>query len=104
MRGNLGNLMKQAQAMQAALERAQAELAALEVEGRAGGGAVVVRMTGKHELRAVSIAPEALADRELLEDLVLSAANDALRQVARETEKRMGALQGGLPPGLKLPF
>lgn len=106
MRGGIGNLMKQAQALQANVQKVQEEIARLEVEGSAGGGAVRVVMSGAHELRAVHIDPSVLDDREMLEDLITTAVNDAARRVAEETRTRMAAATGGmgLPPGMKLPF
>jgi nucleoid-associated protein EbfC len=103
----LGQLMKQAQQMQANVEKAQAELAALEVEGQAGGGMVKVRVTCKHEVRAVSIEDSLLADdKEMLEDLIAAAYNDANRKIESTVQERMSAVTGGLqlPPGMKLPF
>ena len=107
MKGGLGNLMRQAQQMQADMQKAQAELASLEVAGAAGGGAVTVRMNGKHELSRVTIDPSAAAgDRELLEDLVVAAVNDAVRKVEAQVQQRFAGMLGGvqLPPGFKLPF
>jgi DNA-binding YbaB/EbfC family protein len=107
MRGNIGQLMKQAQQMQENMRRMQEQLASVEVEGQAGGGTVKVVMTCKHEVRRVVIDP-ALGgeDREMLEDLVAAAFNDAARRVeAMVSEKMSGVTAGlGLPPGLKLPF
>jgi hypothetical protein len=109
MRGNLGNLMKQAQKMQDDLKRAQEEIARLEVEGSAGGGAVKVTMNGKHEVSRVAIDPAAMDDRETLEDLVTAAVNDAARKIDAASSARMGSVAGGLaglglPGGFKLPF
>jgi hypothetical protein len=107
MKGGIGNLMRQAQQMQQNLQRAQAELAALEVSGEAGGGMVKVLMNGKHEVRRVSIDPSiAGEDRELLEDLVTAAINDAVRKVESTTQEKFAGMMGGLqlPPGFKLPF
>ena len=103
----LGQLMKQAQEMQAAVEKAQAELANLEVEGESGGGMVRVRMTCKHEVRAVQIEAGLMSDdKEMLEDLVAAAYNDANRKVETTVQDRMSSLTGGLqlPGGMKLPF
>lgn len=106
MRGGIGNLMKQAQQLQANMQKAQEELARLEVEGLAGGGAVKVVMSGKHEVRALSIDPGVMDDREMLEDLITTAMNDAVRKVEAAASARMAAVTGGmpLPPGMKLPF
>jgi len=107
MRGNIGQLMKQAQMMQENMRRMQEQLASVEVEGQSGSGTVKVVMTCKHEVRRVTIDP-ALAgdDREMLEDLVAAAFNDAARRAdALVAEKMSGMTAGmGLPPGLKLPF
>ena len=102
----LGNLMKQAQEMQANLEKAQRELAAMEVTGESGGAMVTVVMTGKHDVRRVDIAPEVMDDREMLEALVAAAVNDAVRKVESESQSKMSGLTSGmsLPPGMKLPF
>ncbi len=103
----LGQLMKQAQEMQAAVEKAQAELASLEVEGQSGGGMVKVRMTCKHEVRAVRIEAELMSeDKEMLEDLVAAAYNDANKKVETTVQDHMSSLTGGLqlPGGMKLPF
>jgi nucleoid-associated protein EbfC len=107
MKGGLGNLMRQAQQMQADLQKAQAELATLEVTGEAGGGMVKVVMNGKHELSRVSIDPGAAAgERELLEDLLVAACNDAVRKVDAQVQLRYAGMLGGmqLPPGFKLPL
>lgn len=107
MRGGIGNIMKQAQKMQENLQKAQEEIAHMEVTGEAGGGMVSVVMTGKHEVRRVSIDPGLFEDdKEMVEDLVAAAFNDAARKLERETQERMsGMTQGmGLPPGMKLPF
>jgi len=107
MRGNIGQLMKQAQMMQENMRRMQEQLASMEVEGQAGSGKVKIVMTCKHEVRRVAIDP-ALAgeDRELLEDLVAAACNDAARQVDATVAEKMGGMSAGLglPPGFKLPF
>src|SRR3569833_2946723 len=107
MRGNINNLMKQAQAMQANMQKAQAEIAALEVTGESGGGMGKVTMTGKHEVKRVQIEPAvASEDREMLEDLIAAAINDAVHKVEARTQEKMSALMAGvqLPPGVKLPF
>jgi len=107
MRGNIGQLMKQAQMMQENMRRMQDQLASMEVEGQSGSGTVKVVMTCKHEVRRVTIDPSLGADdREMLEDLIAAAFNDAARRVdALVAEKMSGMTAGmGLPPGLKLPF
>ncbi|AMS33720.1 MAG: YbaB/EbfC family nucleoid-associated protein [Betaproteobacteria bacterium] len=105
-KGGLGALMKQAQQMQENMKRAQEELASVEVEGAAGGGMVKVTMTCKHDVRRVSIDQAVMDDREMLEDLVAAAMNDAVRKAEAITAAKMGAFtQGmGMPPGFKLPF
>jgi DNA-binding YbaB/EbfC family protein len=105
-KGGLGALMKQAQQMQENMKRAQEELASVEVEGAAGGGMVKVTMTCKHDVRRVSIDQAVMDDREMLEDLVAAAMNDAVRKAEVITAAKMGAFtQGmGMPPGFKLPF
>jgi DNA-binding YbaB/EbfC family protein len=107
MKGGLGNLMKQAQEMQASMQRAQEELANLEVTGEAGGGLVKVTMTGRHEVRRVSIDASLVGDdKDMLEDLVAAAINDAAHRIDAATRERMTGLTAGLnlPPGMKLPF
>lgn len=107
MKGGLGNLMKQAQKMQEDLQRAQAEIAAMEVTGQAGGGLVSVVMTGRHDIKRVSIDDSLMKDdKEMLEDLVAAAVNDAVRRVESESRERMESVTKGmsLPPGMKLPF
>jgi hypothetical protein len=107
MRGNIGQLMKQAQMMQENMRRMQEQLASMEVEGQAGAGKVKVVMTCKHEVRRVTIDPGlAGEDRELLEDLMIAAFNDAARQVEATVSEKMGGMTAGLglPAGLKLPF
>jgi DNA-binding YbaB/EbfC family protein len=107
MRGNIGQLMKQAQMMQEQMRRMQEQLGAIEVEGQAGGGTVKVTMTCKHEVRRVSIDPSLTADdREMLEDLLTAAFNDAARRVDAAVAEKMGGVTAGmgLPPGMKLPF
>ena len=107
MRGNINNLMKQAQAMQANMQKAQAEIANTEVIGEAGGGMVKVTMTGKHEVKRVQIEPAVVSeDREMLEDLIAAAINDAVQKVDVRVQEKMASLTAGLqlPPGMKLPF
>ena len=108
MKGNMGNLMKQAQQMQANMQRAQAEIAAMEVTGEAGGGMAKVVMTGKHEVRRVTLDPSLISgdDKDMLEDLIAAAINDAVQKVERVSQEKMSKLMGGmnLPPGMKMPF
>ena len=107
MRGNIGNMMKQAQAVQQNMQKVQAEIAQLEVVGESGGGMVKVTLNGKHEAVRVQIDPVLLKeDREMLEDLIAAAINDATHKVgAAVNEKMSGAMAGlQLPPGMKLPF
>lgn len=107
MKGGLGNLMKQAQKMQENMARVQEELAAMEVEGQAGNGLVKVVMTCKHSVRRVAISPDILAeDREMLEDLLVAAFNDAANKAEAASQEKMGKATAGMPipPGMKLPF
>ncbi len=107
MKGQLAGLMKQAQQMQENLKKAQEEIAGMEVEGQAGAGMVKVVMTGRHDVRRVSIDPSLMSDdKEMLEDLIAAAVNDAVRRVEAATQEKMGGLTSGLelPPGMKLPF
>jgi DNA-binding YbaB/EbfC family protein len=107
MRGNINNLMKQAQAMQANMQKAQAEIATIEVIGESGGGMVKITMTGKHEVKRVQIEPAVISeDREMLEDLIAAATNDAVHKVETRVQEKMSSLTAGLnlPPGMKLPF
>jgi nucleoid-associated protein EbfC len=107
MKGNIGQLMKQAQMMQDNMRRMQEQLASIEVEGQAGGGTVKVVMTCRHEVRRVSLDPSLAADdREMLEDLLTAAFNDAARRVDAMVAEKMGSVTAGLglPPGMKLPF
>ena len=106
MRGNIAQLMQQAQKMQENLQRAQEELANLEVTGSAGGDMVSVTLTGTKECRKVRIDPSVLSDPEMAEDLVAAAFNDASNKVDAESKAKMGAASAGmqLPPGMKLPF
>ncbi len=106
MKGGLGNIMKQAQAMQENMKKAQEELASIEVTGNAGGGMVTVQMTCRHDVRKVVIDPELMSDdKEMLEDLLAAAVNDAVRKVEEETKNKMSGIAGGLSiPGMNLPF
>lgn len=107
MKGPLANLMQQAQRMQESVQRAQEELAQLEVTGESGGGLVSVIMSGRHEVRRVNIDRAMFADDpEMAEDLVAAAINDAVNKVAAASQERMGDVTSGmnLPPGFKMPF
>jgi DNA-binding YbaB/EbfC family protein len=107
MKGGLGNLMKQAQKMQADMARVQEELANAEVTGKAGGDMVTVVMTGRHDLKRVSIDDSLMGDdKEMLEDLIAAAVNDAVRQLEETSKDKMGGVTAGmnLPAGMKLPF
>jgi DNA-binding YbaB/EbfC family protein len=107
MKGGLGNLMKQAQLMQENMKKLQEQLAMTEVEGQAASGKIKVVMTGRHEVKRVSIDPALMADdREMLEDLVAVAVNDAVKRVEAFTQEKMASATAGLPlpPGMKLPF
>ncbi len=107
MRGNIGQLMKQAQAMQENMQKMQDQLAQLEVEGQSGAGMVKVQMTCKHDVKRVSIDPSLVGDdKEMLEDLVAAAFNDAARRVEAMIAEKMSSVTAGmgLPPGMKLPF
>ena len=107
MKNQLAGLMKQAQAMQDNLKKAQDELASIEVTGESGAGLVKVLITCKHDVRRVTIAPSLLAeDKDMLEDLVAAAFNDAVRRVEATTQEKMGKLSAGMPqiPGMKFPF
>ena len=106
MKGGLGNLMKQAQKMQADMQKAQEELANIEVQGQSGGGLVTVTMTCRHDVKRVTIDDSVLDDKEMLEDLVAAAVNDAVRQGEKTVEQKMSGLTSGmgLPGGFKLPF
>ena len=107
MKGGMGNLMKQAQAMQENMQRMQEEVAKMEVEGQSGGGMVKVTLTGKHEARRVTIDPSLMEDdKEMLEDLIAAAINDATRRVEQEQQEKMSGMTAGmnLPPGFKMPF
>ncbi len=107
MKGQLAGLMKQAQAMQDKLKKAQEERGNVEVEGQSGAGLVKVLMTCRNEVRRVTIDPSLLADdKDMLEDLVAAAFNDAARRAEATSAERMGKLTAGmpLPPGMKFPF
>ena len=106
MRGNIAQLMQQAQKMQENLQRAQEDLAKLEVTGSAGAGMVSITLTGTKECRKVRIDPSILSDQEMVEDLIAAAFNDASNKIDAESKSRMGAATAGmqLPPGMKLPF
>jgi DNA-binding YbaB/EbfC family protein len=107
IKGGIGNIMKQAQLMQENLQKAQAQIAEMEVEGAAGGGLVKVTMNGKHDVRRVSIDASLMSDdKEMLEDLVAAAVNDAVRKVEAVSQEKMASITAGmpLPPGMKLPF
>ncbi len=106
MKGGLGNLMKQAQAVQENLRKAQEELAHIEVEGASGGGMVKVTMTCRHDVRHVEIDKNLLADdKEVLEDLIAAAVNDAVRKAEKATQEKMAGLTSGFNiPGLNLPL
>jgi nucleoid-associated protein EbfC len=107
MKGQLAGLMKQAQAMQDNLKKAQDELATIEVEGQSGAGLVKVAMTCKHDVKRVTIDPSLVGDdKEMLEDLVAAAFNDGVRRAEVVSQEKMGKLTAGmpLPPGMKLPF
>jgi DNA-binding YbaB/EbfC family protein len=106
MRGGLGNIMKQAQEMQERMKKIQEELANLEVTGNSGGGLVSVVMTCRHDVRSITIDPALMEDeKEVVEDLVAAAVNDAVRRVEKTVQEKMSGVAGGLNiPGLNLPF
>jgi len=106
IKGGLGGLMKQAQMMQENMKKAQEQLAHTEVEGQSGAGMVKVVMTCAHDVRRVSIDPSVMDDREMLEDLVAAAMNDAARKGEALSQEKMAGFTAGmnLPPGFKLPF
>ncbi|MDH5737002.1 MAG: YbaB/EbfC family nucleoid-associated protein [Gammaproteobacteria bacterium] len=106
-KGGLGDLMKQAQAMQEKVQKMQDEVASMEITGESGAGLVKVVMTGRHDVRRVDIDADLLKDdKEVLEDLVAAAFNDAVRRLEEAQKEKMGSLTAGipLPPGFKLPF
>ncbi len=107
MKGQLAGLMKQAQQMQDNMRKMQEQLASIEVEGQAGAGMVRVTMTCRHDVKRVHIDPSVLGDdREMLEDLIAAAVNDAVRKVEATSQEKMAGVTAGLPlpPGMKLPF
>ncbi len=107
MKGGLGNIMKQAQKMQEEMQKAQAELANVEVTGESGGGMVQVIMRGSHEVNRVNIDPSLMEDdKEMLEDLIAAAINDAVHKIVKNNQDAMSNMTAGLnlPPGFKLPF
>ena len=107
MKGGIGNMMKQAQKMQADMQKAQEDIKSMEVEGHSGGGMVKVVMQGSHEVKRISIDDSLLADdKDMLEDLVAAAVNDAVHKIESESKSRMAGVTNGmsLPPGMKLPF
>ncbi len=106
MKGGIAGLMKQAQQMQERMAKAQEELATIDVEGSAGSGVVKVLMSCKHEVRRVMIDPSVMDDKDMLEDLVAAAFNDASRRAEATSAEKMGKLTAGMPmpPGMKLPF
>lgn len=107
MKGGIGNIMKQAQQLQANMQRAQAEIANMEITGESGGGMVKVTVNGKHEAKRVSIDQSLLGDdKDMLEDLVAAAINDATHKMEQASQAKMSSLMSGmqLPPGMKMPF
>jgi len=107
MKGGIGKLMKQAQEMQANMQKAQEELANMEVTGNSGGGLVAVVMTGRHDVKRVSIDDSLMGDdKDMLEDLLAAAVNDAVRLVEKTSQEKMSGMTAGmnLPGGMKLPF
>jgi DNA-binding YbaB/EbfC family protein len=106
MKGGLGNIMKQAQAMQENMQKAQEELGNIEVTGQSGAGLVEITLTCRYDVRKINIDPELMNDdKEVLEDLIAAAFNDGVRKVESTTQDKMGGLTAGMNiPGLKLPF
>ena len=106
MKGGIAGLMMQAQQMQENMKKMQEQLASVEVEGQSGAGMVKVQMTCKYDVRRVSIDASVMDDKEMLEDLVAAALNDAVRKVEATTQEKMSGFTSGLnlPPGMKLPF
>ena len=107
MKGGLGNMMKQAQKMQADMQKAQEEIANMEVEGQSGGGMVKVQMNGRHEVRRVELDDSLMQDdKEMIEDLLAAAVNDAVRRIEQQSSEKMSGVTAGmnLPGGMKFPF
>ncbi|EAT11951.1 YbaB/EbfC family nucleoid-associated protein [Bermanella marisrubri] len=107
MKGGMGNIMKQAQKMQEKMQKAQEELANAETTGESGGGLVKVVMTGRHDVKSVNLDDSLMEeDKEIIEDLLAAAVNDAVRKIEETSQEKMSSMtQGmGLPPGMKLPF
>ena len=107
MKGGLGNIMKQAQQMQENMQKAQEEIANMEVTGESGAGLVKITMTGRHDVKSVTIDPTLIGDdKDMLEDLIAAAVNDANRRVENMTQEKMSGLTAGMdfPTGMKLPF
>ena len=107
MKGGLSGLMKQAQQMQENMKKVQDELATIEVEGQSGAGMVKIVMTCRHDVKRVSVDPSLLKeDKEMLEDLIAAAMNDAVRRVETTVQEKMSAITAGMPmpPGFKMPF
>ncbi len=107
MKGGLGGMMKQAQKMQENMQKAQEELADMEIVGKAGGGMVEVTMTGRHDVKRVHIDDTLMSeDKDMLEDLIAAAVNDAVQMVEKTSSEKMSGMMGGmsLPPGFKMPF
>ncbi|HEX3846163.1 MAG TPA: YbaB/EbfC family nucleoid-associated protein [Steroidobacteraceae bacterium] len=107
MKGGIGNLMRQAQQVQESMKKAQEELAQLEVVGESGAGMVKVRMNGRNEVKKIEIEPKLLSeDKDMLEDLLVAAFNDAVRRITQRTQEKYSGLMSGLnlPPGMKMPF
>src|SRR5210317_1715553 len=100
-KGGMGNIMKQAQMMQANLQKAQAELANIDVQGTSGNGLIKITISCKHEIKKVDIDPSLLEDKEMLEDLIMVAFKDALSNIESTSSQKMGGL---VPPGMNLPF
>ncbi|MFT6916884.1 MAG: DNA-binding YbaB/EbfC family protein [Motiliproteus sp.] len=106
MKGGMGDLMKQAQEMQAQLQKAQEEVANAEVTGESGAGLIKIVMNGRHDVKNVSIDDSLMSeDKEVLEDLIAAAVNDAARKIESTSQEKMAGMAGGmLPPGFKMPF
>ena len=106
MKGGIAGLMKQAQQMQDNMKKMQDSLGSIEVEGQSGAGMVKVTMTCKHDVRRIAIDPSVMDDKEMLDDLVAAAVNDAVRRVESTTQEKMSGFTAGLnlPPGFKMPF